>query len=71
MITQQGIPHSLRPVIWPSLCGSQTKKQKSDQSYHDIVNASSNENLVSSKQIEKVTINVLKNVKCSGEQHIP
>ena len=56
MITQQGVPHSLRPFIWPRLCGAITKKQNSGQSYPDIVKASSIENLVSSKQIEKVTV---------------
>jgi hypothetical protein len=49
-----GIPHSLRPMIWMRLSGSQEKKEKSDVSYKDIVKASANDHLMTSKQIEKV-----------------
>ncbi|VDI38364.1 small G protein signaling modulator 3, partial [Mytilus galloprovincialis] len=48
-----GIPHSLRPQIWMRLSGAQEKKEKSDLSYKDIVKASSNDHLMTSKQIEK------------------
>ncbi|KAF6032031.1 SGSM3 [Bugula neritina] len=64
MITHGGIPHSLRPFIWPRLCGSVTKKQKSKQSYQEIVNASSSETLTSSKQIEKDLLRTLPNNAC-------
>lgn len=28
MVRQEGIPHSLRPFIWPRLCGSVEKRAK-------------------------------------------
>ncbi|XP_067928189.1 small G protein signaling modulator 3 homolog isoform X1 [Watersipora subatra] len=64
MITQEGIPHSLRPIIWSSLSGAATKKEKSELEYHNIVNASSIENLVSSRQIEKDLLRTLPSNAC-------
>ena len=54
-MVQLGIPHSLRAQIWMRLSGALDKKLKSDLSYKDVVKASSNDHLMSSKQIEKVT----------------
>ncbi|KAJ9578238.1 hypothetical protein L9F63_005537 [Diploptera punctata] len=48
-----GIPHSLRPQMWMRLSGALQKKLSSEMSYKDIVKASSNDALVTSKQIEK------------------
>jgi hypothetical protein len=53
---RQGIPHSVRPQIWMRISGSLEKKLKSDTSYKIIVKASSNDHLMTSKQIEKVGI---------------
>jgi hypothetical protein len=53
-MVKQGIPHSLRPHIWMRLSGGMEKKLKSDLTYKDIVKASSNDLLMTSKQIEKV-----------------
>ena len=49
-----GIPHSLRPHIWMRISGALEKKNKSLTSYKEIVKASSNDLLMTSKQIEKV-----------------
>ena len=49
-----GIPHSMRPQLWLRLSGALDKKKKSDLSYKDIVKTSSNDHLMTSKQIEKV-----------------
>ena len=57
-MVKQGIPHSLRTHIWMRLSGALEKKQKSDLTYKDIVKASSNDHLMTSKQIEKVMINL-------------
>lgn len=51
---KQGIPHSLRPQLWLRLSGALEKKHKSDLTYKDIVKASANDHLMTSKQIEKV-----------------
>lgn len=51
---RQGIPHSLRTQIWLRLSGALEKRNKSDLTYKDIVKASSNDHLMTSKQIEKV-----------------
>ena len=53
---RQGIPHSIRPQIWLRLCGGLEKKTKSDTSYKVIVRTSSNDHLMTSKQIEKVLL---------------
>ena len=49
-----GIPHSLRPQLWMRLSGAMKKKLSCDLSYKDVVKASSNDHVMTSKQIEKV-----------------
>lgn len=51
---KQGIPHSMRPQIWLRISGALETRNRSDTSYKDVVKASSNDNLMTSKQIEKV-----------------
>ena len=53
-MVKAGIPHSLRPHIWMRVSGAQERKNKQTTPYTDIVKASSNDLLMSSKQIEKV-----------------
>ena len=55
-MTKEGIPHSLRPHMWMRISGAYEKKIKSDLSYKDVVKASSNDHLMTSKQIEKVKL---------------
>ena len=55
---KQGIPHSVRPQIWLRISGALETRNKSDTSYKEIVKASSNDNLMTSKQIEKVRVKV-------------
>jgi hypothetical protein len=52
-MARAGIPHSLRPQMWMRLSGALQKKFSSEISYKDIVKASSNDELTTSKQIEK------------------
>lgn len=51
---RQGIPHSLRPQLWMRLSGAMKKKLSCDLTYKDVVKASSNDHVMTSKQIEKV-----------------
>lgn len=64
---KEGIPHSLRPQIWMRISGAYEKRLKSDLCYKDVVKASSNDHLMTSKQIEKVrllwTISTMCNIK--------
>ena len=53
-MVKSGIPHSLRPHIWMRISGAQERKSKQATPYTDIVKASSNDLLMTSKQIEKV-----------------
>ena len=53
-MVRQGIPHSMRPQLWMRLSGALEKKKNSDLTYKDIVKTSSNDHLMTSKQIEKV-----------------
>ena len=53
-MVRAGIPHSLRAQLWMRVSGALEKKQQSDTTYKDIVKASANDLLMTSKQIEKV-----------------
>ncbi|XP_074647202.1 small G protein signaling modulator 3 homolog isoform X2 [Tubulanus polymorphus] len=64
MIKAGGVPHSLRPHLWPRLCGALEKKENSSTSYKDIVKASSNDHLMTSKQIEKDLLRTMPSNAC-------
>ncbi|GLH16454.1 TBC1 domain family member whacked [Gryllus bimaculatus] len=59
-----GIPHSLRPQMWMRLSGALQKKMSSEMSYKDIVKASSNDALMTSKQIEKDLLRTMPGNAC-------
>ncbi|KAK2160806.1 hypothetical protein LSH36_127g18070 [Paralvinella palmiformis] len=59
-----GIPHSIRPQIWMRISGAQEKKVKSETSYKDIVKTSSNDHLMTSKQIEKDLLRTMPSNAC-------
>lgn len=50
---EAGIPHSLRSEMWMRLSGALRKKLSSETTYNDIIKASNNDSLMTSKQIEK------------------
>jgi small G protein signaling modulator 3 len=64
MVIHEGIPHSLRPQIWMCLSGAYEKKRKSQNSYMEIIKASGNDNLMTSKQIEKDLTRILPSNYC-------
>nr|CAD7426265.1 unnamed protein product [Timema monikensis] len=59
-----GIPHSLRPQMWLRLSGALQKKLSSEMSYKDIVKMSSNDALMTSKQIEKDLLRTMPGNAC-------
>nr|CAD7572075.1 unnamed protein product [Timema californicum] len=59
-----GIPHSLRPQMWLRLSGGLQKKLSSEMSYKDIVKMSSNDALMTSKQIEKDLLRTMPGNAC-------
>jgi small G protein signaling modulator 3 len=63
-MVRAGIPHSLRPQLWMRLSGALQKKLKSETSYHEIVKASSNDSLMTSKQIEKDLLRIMPSNAC-------
>ncbi|KAG5896006.1 hypothetical protein JTB14_007571 [Gonioctena quinquepunctata] len=63
-MVQSGIPHSLRPQMWMRMSGALEKKQKSELCYKDIVKMSSNDSLMSSKQIEKDLLHTMPTNAC-------
>lgn len=63
-MVQQGIPHSLRPQLWMRLSGAMQKKHSSDLSYKDVVKASSNDHIMTSKQIEKDLLRTMPSNAC-------
>ncbi|KAI8478067.1 Small G protein signaling modulator 3 [Branchiostoma belcheri] len=52
-LVMSGIPHSMREQLWLRLSGALQKKVGSETSYKDIVKASSDDNSLTAKQIEK------------------
>jgi hypothetical protein len=55
-----GVPHSLRPHVWLRLSGALRKRRRgSDLSYKQIVRASGNDHLMTSRQIEKDLLRTL------------
>lgn len=63
-MVRAGIPHSLRPQMWMRMSGALEKKEKSEISYKDIVKASSNDQLMTSKQIEKDLLRTMPTNAC-------
>ncbi|XP_046560313.1 small G protein signaling modulator 3 homolog isoform X3 [Haliotis rubra] len=63
-MVRQGIPHSLRPQIWMRMSGALAKKLKSDLTYKDVVKASANDHLMTSKQIEKDLLRTMPSNTC-------
>lgn len=63
-MVREGIPHSLRPQMWMRLSGALQKKLNSEISYKDVVKTSSNDALMTSKQIEKDLLRILPTNAC-------
>lgn len=63
-MVRAGIPHSLRAQIWLRLSGALQKKTNFETTYHDIVKASSNDQLMTSKQIEKDLLRIMPTNAC-------
>lgn len=63
-MVRQGIPHSLRPQIWLRLSGAMQKKNNSDITYKEVIKASSNDHLMTSKQIEKDLLRTMPTNAC-------
>lgn len=63
-MVRAGIPHSIRSQLWLRLSGALQKKLKSDTSYKEIVKVSSNDALMTSKQIEKDLLRILPTNAC-------
>uniref|UniRef100_A0A914V1A7 RUN and TBC1 domain-containing protein 3 n=1 Tax=Plectus sambesii TaxID=2011161 RepID=A0A914V1A7_9BILA len=64
MVTQ-GVPHSLRPFIWPRLCGATLKKRQAQFAYVDAVkHAATNEKPSVIRQIEKDLLRTMPNNVC-------
>ncbi|CAH1795420.1 unnamed protein product [Owenia fusiformis] len=61
---KNGIPHSLRGQMWLRLSGAAEKRSKSETSYQDIVKTSSNDHLMTSKQIEKDLLRTMPSNAC-------
>ncbi|XP_045214522.2 small G protein signaling modulator 3-like isoform X3 [Mercenaria mercenaria] len=68
-MARAGIPHSLRPQMWMRLSGALDKKKKSDLTYKDIVKASANDHLMTSKQIEKDLLRTMPSNACYCNIH--
>lgn len=63
-MVRAGIPHSLRPQMWMRLSGALQKRIRSEMTYKDIVKTSSNDALMTSKQIEKDLLRIMPSNAC-------
>lgn len=63
-MVRSGIPHSLRPQMWMRMCGALEKKQHSELCYKEIIKMSSNDSLMTSKQIEKDLLHLMPTNAC-------
>ncbi|XP_055849031.1 small G protein signaling modulator 3 homolog isoform X2 [Episyrphus balteatus] len=68
-MVRDGIPHSLRPQMWMRLSGALQKKLKTETSYQEIIKASGNDALMTSKQIEKDLLRILPTNACFSNPH--
>lgn len=68
-MVRSGIPHSLRGQMWLRLSGALQKKIKSETSYKEIVKASGNDSLMTSKQIEKDLLRIMPTNACFSSQN--
>lgn len=50
--------------MWMRMCGALEKKQHSEMSYKEIVRMSSNDSLMTSKQIEKDLLHIMPTNAC-------
>ena len=61
MLVREGIPHCMRPQIWARLGGGRLKQVQSEMSYIEVVKCSSDDNVISSRHIEKDLLRTLPN----------
>lgn len=63
-LVRQGVPHALRPHVWPRLCGALEKRKSCDMSYRDVVRACDAVALPYSEQIDKDLLRILPSNVC-------
>lgn len=72
LLQEGGIPHSLRPFLWPLLCGALEKRSKSPFVYAKIVSKSEKEGAPSvNVQIEKDLLRTLPSHYSFSKAHSP
>ncbi|XP_071813301.1 small G protein signaling modulator 3 homolog isoform X2 [Apostichopus japonicus] len=66
-----GIPHNMRPKLWMRLSGGQQKKESSQLSYKEIIKASSEDQSIYTKQIEKDLLRTIPSNACFCSNRSP
>ncbi|VDM38099.1 unnamed protein product [Toxocara canis] len=64
LLRSVGIPHSLRPFLWPRFCGATTKKNASSFTYENVLRQSEKDKPSIGVQIEKDLLRTLPNNIC-------
>ncbi|VDK42082.1 unnamed protein product [Anisakis simplex] len=64
-----GIPHSLRPFLWPRFCGATAKKNASSFTYENVVKQSEKDKPSIGAQIEKDLLRTLPNNICFWQEN--
>ena len=63
-LVEDGVPHSLRPQLWPRLLRSEARREKSQLSYRDILAECRERNSSTNLQIEKDLLRTLPTNLC-------
>lgn len=71
MVNEEGIPHSLRPFLWPRFCGATLKRQCSVCTYAEILEKCENEPSTADSQIDKDLLRTMPNNVCFVKAESP
>ncbi|CAJ0921100.1 unnamed protein product, partial [Mesorhabditis belari] len=71
MIKHSGIPHSMRPFLWPRLIGAYEKEKAAGYSYLDVLRQSAKDNPTVGVQIERDLLRTLPNNICFWKKNSP
>ncbi|CAJ0565271.1 unnamed protein product, partial [Mesorhabditis spiculigera] len=71
MIKHSGIPHSMRPYLWPRLIGAFDKEKQAGYSYSDVLRQTAKDNPTIGVQIERDLLRTLPNNICFWKKNSP
>uniref|UniRef100_A0A915KS71 Rab-GAP TBC domain-containing protein n=1 Tax=Romanomermis culicivorax TaxID=13658 RepID=A0A915KS71_ROMCU len=67
LVREKGVPHSMRPYVWPRLCGAVSGKKKAAFEYKDLLKAANKDRPSVAKQIEKDLLRTMPSNACFAD----